>query len=99
MLFNYKTGGVGLNFTACTVLITLDEEWNDGKKQQGLARVQRIGQDEQVFFHEIVAVGTMDEWMRTLIENKKAMAESFNEMQAEQQQAIMNELIMTLRKK
>lgn len=99
VLANYKTGGVGLNFTACTVLITLDEEWNDGKKQQGLARVQRIGQDEQVFFHEIVAVGTMDEWMRTLIENKKAMAESFNEMQAEQQQAIMDELIMNLRKK
>jgi hypothetical protein len=34
VLANYKTGGVGLNFTAATQMIILDEEWNPGKEEQ-----------------------------------------------------------------
>ena len=79
VLANYKTGGVGLNFTACTVLVTLDEEWNAGKKDQALARVQRIGQDEQVFIHEIMVKGSIDQWMRSLVEAKREMADGLHD--------------------
>lgn len=77
VLANYRTGGVGLNFTAATQMIVLDEEWNVGKNEQAYARIDRIGQTEENSVHILRLQSTVDTWMAELIENKRNMVEGF----------------------
>ena len=86
MLCNYKTGGVGLNFTGATQMIILDEEWNAGKSDQAFNRIDRIGQTEETTVHILRLEKTIDEWMAKLIESKRDMVEGFEnkaDLQAE----------------
>jgi SNF2 family DNA or RNA helicase len=77
-LANYRTGGVGLNFTAAVQVISLDSEWSPGKNEQSWGRVDRIGQTEESIVHVLRLAGTIDQWMDELIENKRDMIEGFN---------------------
>lgn len=79
LLANYKTGGVGLNFTDATHAILLDEEWNPGKEEQAMNRIDRIGQTEENFVHILRLNNTIDTWMADLIEDKRDMIEGFEE--------------------
>ena len=86
VLCNYKTGGVGLNFTGATQMIILDEEWNAGKSDQAFNRIDRIGQTEETTVHILRLEKTIDEWMAKLIESKRDMVEGFEnkaDLQAE----------------
>lgn len=78
ILCNYRTGGVGLNFTAATETIILDREWNPGKEGQALARTDRIGQTEESNVHVLRIVNTIDSWMDALIEEKSDLINGFN---------------------
>lgn len=75
VLVHYRTGGTGVNLTAATITHMLDEEWNDGKKQQAKARTRRIGQTEpsKVLIYRIPK--TVDTFMANLIATKRRMAE------------------------
>jgi SNF2 family DNA or RNA helicase len=77
VLCNYRTGGVGLNFTAMTETIFMDEEWNPGKAEQAMNRTSRIGQIEETNVHILRIPGTIDTWMRDLNEDKAEMIEGF----------------------
>ena len=92
VLANYKSGGVGLNFTACTHMVMLDQEWNPGKEDQTIARIRRIGQDQQTFVHILDIPGGIDRWMRGLIDAKREMIEGFNEVQADLQSKYLEQL-------
>ena len=86
VLCNYKTGGQGLNFTAATQMIILDEEWNAGKSDQAFNRIDRIGQTEETTVHILRLEKTIDEWMSRLIAEKRSMVEGFEstaDLQAE----------------
>lgn len=77
VLANYKTGGVGLNFTCATQMIMLDEEWNPGKRDQAYARIDRVGQTEETTVHVLRQQGSIDGWMANLIQNKEDMINDF----------------------
>ena len=77
VLANYKTGGVGLNFTDCTQTIILDSEWNGGKEDQALGRTDRIGQTEESTVHILEVDRTIDTWMRALIDDKRNLVDGF----------------------
>lgn len=77
VLCNYKTGGVGLNFTSATQMIILDEEWNPGKRDQGYGRIDRIGQTQETMVHVLRIAGTIDEWLANLISEKEDMINGF----------------------
>ena len=77
VLCNYKTGGVGLNFTAATQVVILDEEWSPGRNEQAYGRVDRIGQTEESTVHILQLERTIDTWMRALNEEKREMIEGF----------------------
>lgn len=79
VLCNYRTGGVGLNFTGATQMIILDEEWSPGKANQAYGRVDRMGQTEETTVHVLQLERTIDDWMRALNENKQAMVDGFEE--------------------
>ncbi len=69
-LCNYKVGGVGLNLTAATQLIVLDEEWNPGKRDQAYDRIHRIGQQKPVTIHRIRNQSTIDDWLGAIMDSK-----------------------------
>lgn len=77
VLCNYRTGGVGLNFTAATQMIVLDEEWNPGKRDQAYGRVDRIGQTEETTVHVLRLMNSIDGWLASLIQNKEDMINDF----------------------
>jgi SNF2 family DNA or RNA helicase len=77
VLCNYKTGGVGLNFTAATQMIMLDEEWNPGKRDQAYGRVDRIGQTEETTVHVLRQESSIDSWLASLINDKENMINDF----------------------
>lgn len=85
VLANYKTGGVGLNFTACTHMIIIDQEWNPGKIEQAYRRIHRIGQTKQTFVHILHLNKTIDTWHQALIDAKQDMVSGFNDKQQDLQ--------------
>lgn len=85
ILCNYKTGGVGLNFTAATQVIELDSEWNPGKRDQAYARVDRMGQTEETTVHRIILDESIDKWIEGLVESKENMINAFEDGASMQQ--------------
>ena len=83
VLCHYKTGGVGLNMTAATQIIILDEEWNPGMNQQGYGRIDRIGQTEETTVHIFQTVDTVDEWMSAVNKEKAQLVGEFDGANAE----------------
>lgn len=79
LLANYKAAGVGLNLTAATQLITLDEEWNPGKREQAWDRIHRIGQTENVTINVVRTKDTIDDWLAGIIDQKNAVVGGFEE--------------------
>lgn len=77
VLCNYRTGGVGLNFTAATQAIFLDEEWNPGKADQAANRISRIGQTQETMVHILRIERTIDDWMAALNTQKANLIEGF----------------------
>ena len=82
VLCNYKTGGVGLNFTGATQMIILDEEWNPGKRDQAMARIDRVGQTEESTVHVLRINNTVDTWLAGLIAEKEEMIDGFTSTQS-----------------
>lgn len=83
VLANYKTGGVGLNFTSATYMLQLDEDWSPAKNHQARSRIRRIGQTEETFVDVMRIDKSIDMWMKTLNERKQAIVEGF-EVEADQ---------------
>lgn len=78
VLCNFKTGGVGLNFTHITEMIMLDEEWNPGKNKQAYKRTARIGQTEETNVWIPRVNKSIDQWMLSLNEQKAQLIEGFD---------------------
>ena len=79
LLANYKAAGVGLNLTNATQLITLDEEWNPGKREQAWDRIHRIGQTQNVTINVVRTKDTIDEWLAAIIDEKNKLVEGFEQ--------------------
>lgn len=79
VLCNFRTGGVGLNLTAATAVIILDEEWNGGKNDQAYDRINRMGQTEDTQVHILRLAHSIDTWMAKLIERKRHLVGNFDD--------------------
>jgi len=74
-LLSLKAGGTGLNLTAANHVIHLDRWWNPAVENQATDRAFRIGQRRNVQVRKFVCVGTLEEKIDTVIEDKKALAD------------------------
>ncbi len=72
-LVSLKAGGVGLNLTAADTVIHDDPWWNPAAEDQATGRAHRIGQDQPVFVHRLVARQSIEEKMEVLKERKRAL--------------------------
>jgi len=75
-LLSLKAGGTGLNLTAANHVIHVDRWWNPAVEDQATDRAFRIGQRRDVQVRKFVCVGTVEERIDQMIEDKKALAEA-----------------------
>lgn len=75
-LLSLKAGGTGLNLTAANHVFHYDRWWNPAVEQQATDRAFRIGQTRQVQVHKFLCLGTLEEKIDEMIENKKAISEA-----------------------
>lgn len=78
-LINYRSGGEGLNFTGASNAILLDREWNPGKEEQAIGRIDRLGQTRDTLTNQIIVESSVDEFMKELIEAKRNLSGSFED--------------------
>lgn len=75
-ILSLKAGGTGLNLTRANHVFHFDRWWNPAVEDQATDRAFRIGQTRNVQVHKFVCVGTLEERIDAMIEDKKALAES-----------------------
>ncbi|XXT14539.1 DEAD/DEAH box helicase [Sorangium sp. So ce429] len=72
-LISLKAGGFGLNLTAATNVIHLDPWWNPAVEDQASDRAHRLGQRRPVTIYRLLALGTIEEQMLALQEEKRSL--------------------------
>ncbi len=75
-ILSLKAGGVGLNLTAANHVFHFDRWWNPAVENQATDRAFRIGQQKNVQVHKFVCVGTLEERIDAMIEQKKELAQA-----------------------
>jgi SNF2 family DNA or RNA helicase len=73
-ILSLRAGGVGLNLTKANHVFHFDRWWNPAVEDQATDRAFRIGQRKNVFVHKFVAMGTMEERIDEMIEDKKRLS-------------------------
>jgi SNF2 family DNA or RNA helicase len=74
-VLSLKAGGTGLNLTAANHVIHFDRWWNPAVENQATDRAFRIGQRKNVQVRKLTCVGTLEERIDTLINQKKDLAD------------------------
>ena len=74
-VLSLKAGGTGLNLTQANHVIHLDRWWNPAVEDQATDRAFRIGQRNRVQVRKFVCIGTLEEKINTMIEEKRALAQ------------------------
>ena len=75
-ILSLRAGGVGLNLTKASHVFHFDRWWNPAVEDQATDRAFRIGQQKSVFVHKFLAMGTVEEKIDALIEDKKRVSSS-----------------------
>ncbi len=75
-VLSLKAGGVGITLTKANHVFHFDRWWNPSVEDQATDRAFRIGQKKNVFVHKFVAIGTLEERIDQMIEDKKKLAGS-----------------------
>jgi SNF2 family DNA or RNA helicase len=70
-----ESGGEGRNIQFCNTLINFDVPWNPMAIEQRIGRIDRIGQQREVFVFNLVTRGTLEEQMLHLLDEKISMFE------------------------
>jgi superfamily II DNA or RNA helicase len=70
-----ESGGEGRNIQFCNTLINFDVPWNPMAIEQRVGRIDRIGQQREVFVFNLVTRGTLEEQILNLLDEKISMFE------------------------
>lgn len=75
-ILSLKAGGVGITLTKANHVFHFDRWWNPAVENQATDRAFRIGQEKNVFVHKFVTLGSLEERIDQMIEDKQKLAES-----------------------
>lgn len=78
-LISLKAGGTGLNLTAADYVLHMDPWWNPAVEDQAADRAHRIGQLRPVTIYRFITLGTIEEKIVELHQNKRDLADSLLE--------------------
>jgi superfamily II DNA or RNA helicase len=70
-----ESGGEGRNIQFCNTLINFDVPWNPMAIEQRIGRIDRIGQQREVFVFNLVTRDTLEEQVLQLLDEKISMFE------------------------
>jgi SNF2 family DNA or RNA helicase len=73
-VLSLRAGGVGITLTKANHVFHFDRWWNPAVEDQATDRAFRIGQRKNVFVHKFITLGTLEERIDKLIEEKKQVA-------------------------
>ncbi|MDX1653822.1 MAG: DEAD/DEAH box helicase [Candidatus Competibacteraceae bacterium] len=73
-ILSLKAGGTGITLTRANHVFHFDRWWNPAVEEQATDRAYRIGQQKTVMVHKFVTLGTVEERIDRMIEDKKALA-------------------------
>lgn len=88
-VLSIKAGGTGLTLTAANHVIHFDRWWNPAVENQATDRAFRIGQKKSVQVHKFITLGTIEERIDMMIEDKKKLA---NDLFSEKEEISLTEL-------
>ncbi|MCK5813404.1 MAG: DEAD/DEAH box helicase [Cocleimonas sp.] len=75
-ILSLKAGGVGITLTQANHVFHFDRWWNPAVENQATDRAYRIGQEKKVFVHKMVTLGTLEERIDQMLEDKQNLADS-----------------------
>ncbi len=75
VLISTESGGEGRNLQFCNTLVNFDVPWNPMAIEQRIGRIDRIGQQREVFVFNLVTRGTVEEQVLHILEEKISMFE------------------------
>ncbi len=75
-ILSLKAGGLGLNLTAANHVFHFDRWWNPAVENQATDRAFRIGQKRNVLVHKFLCLGTLEERIDQIMEEKRGLADS-----------------------
>ncbi|BBH22951.1 putative ATP-dependent helicase YwqA [Paenibacillus baekrokdamisoli] len=75
-ILSIKAGGVGLNLTAANHVFHFDRWWNPAVENQATDRAYRMGQTRDVQVHKFISLGTLEERIDEMLENKQQLSDN-----------------------
>lgn len=75
-ILSLKAGGVGLNLTAANHVFHFDRWWNPAVENQATDRAYRMGQTRDVQVHKFISLGTIEERIDEMLENKQQLSDN-----------------------
>ena len=73
-ILSLRAGGVGLNLTGANHVFHFDRWWNPAVESQATDHAFRIGQSRSVHVHKFVCLGTLEERIDEMIEQKSELS-------------------------
>ncbi len=70
VLVSTEAGSEGKNLQFCNILVNYDMPWNPMRVEQRIGRIHRIGQDKDVYIHNLVNQDTIEDYMLTVLYDK-----------------------------
>jgi hypothetical protein len=76
LVLSLRAGGVGLNLTRASHVLHFDRWWNPAIEDQATDRAHRIGQKRRVQVHHLITIGTLEEKIDRMLEEKRGLADA-----------------------
>ena len=70
-----ESGGEGINLQFCHQMINFDLPWNPMRLEQRIGRIHRLGQEQEVYIHNLATKNTIEAHIVELLQEKIRMFE------------------------
>ncbi len=92
-----EVAGQGLTLTRSSNVAFLELDWTPAKHDQAEDRCHRIGQEDSVNASYMLAAGTIDETIATLLERKRAVIGAVTDGREDDEEGVVDALVRELR--
>ncbi len=97
LVCSIEVAGQGVTLTRSSNVVFLELDWTPAKHDQAEDRCHRIGQQDAVNASYLLAAGTIDETIATLLEHKRAVIGTVTDGRPEDEEGVVDALVRELR--
>lgn len=97
LVCSIEVAGQGVTLTRSSNVVFLELDWTPAKHDQAEDRCHRIGQQDAVNANYLLAAGTIDETIATLLERKRAVIGAVTDGRPEDEEGVVDALVRELR--